>query len=364
MNKIFVTQPSVPPLEEFIPYLEKIWSNKILTNNGEFHQLFEKELSNFLGVKHISLFSNGTLALMVAIQALELKGEVITTPFTFAATGTSLLWSKITPVFCDIKMEDGNIDENKIEKLITSKTTAILPVHVYGNPCNTLKLSEIAIKNKLKIIYDAAHAFNVKVNHDSILNHGDLSIISFHATKIFNTFEGGAIISHSLEMKQKIDQLKNFGFQNENSIISAGINAKMNEFQASMGVLQLKYINEYIEKSKSIHHRYIKGISNSKGISFFKLKDNITYNYSYFPIIVNDDFRLSRDELFDLFISNNIFVRKYFYPLISDFEVFNEFSNKKEFPIASAISSKILCLPIYPDLQNETIDVIINIINE
>jgi dTDP-4-amino-4,6-dideoxygalactose transaminase len=364
MKNTFVTQPSLPPLEEFIPYLEQIWENKILTNNGEFHQLLESKLAEYLGVKYVSLFSNGTLALITALQALRVKGEVITTPFTFVATTHSLYWNNIKPVFCDIKPEDGNIDETKIEGLITPETTAIMPVHVYGHPCNIEEIQRIADIYGLKVIYDAAHAFNVKKNNHSILNSGDLSVLSFHATKIFNTFEGGAIISNDLKTKKRIDYLKNFGFQNETSVITHGINAKMNEVQASMGLLQLKYIDNYISRSKLIFDFYVNAINSIIGISLFNHKNNISYNYSYFPILVNEDYPLTRDELYDLFKSNNIYVRRYFYPLVTDFSPYKDSAKNENLPVANSIASRILCLPIYPFLEEEIQNKIVILLNE
>lgn len=364
MKNTFVTQPSLPPLDEFIPYLEKIWENKILTNNGEFHQMLELQLADFLGVKYVSLFSNGTLALITALQALRIKGEVITTPFTFVATTHSLYWNNIKPVFCDIKQEDGNIDETKIERLITPETTAIMPVHVYGHPCNIEEIQRIADVYGLKVIYDAAHAFNVKINNTSILNAGDLSVLSFHATKIFNTFEGGAIISNDLKTKQRIDYLKNFGFQNETSVITHGINAKMNEIQASMGLLQLQYIDSYISKSEKIYQYYVSEIENIHGISIFQHNLDVTYNYSYFPILIEEEFRLTRDQLYEYFKSKNIYVRRYFYPLVTDFSPYKILDQRVKLPIADEIASKILCLPIYPFLEKSIQMEIINILNE
>jgi len=266
MNKksIFVTQPCLPPLEEFIPYLQQIWDNKWLTNNGPLHQQLEQELANYLGVKYISLFSNGTLALISALQALNITGEVITTPFSFVATTHSLWWNKITPVFVDIEPDYLNIDPSKIEAAITPLTSAIMPVHVYGNPCLMNEIQRIADKHELKVIYDAAHAFGVQKDGVSVLNHGDLSILSFHATKVFSTIEGGAIICHTEEMKHHIDNLKNFGFRGETTVEEPGINAKLNEVQAAYGLLQLKYIDGFIAKRKAItelYHRLLKEVS-------------------------------------------------------------------------------------------------------
>jgi len=267
-KKIFVTQPSLPPLKEFVKSLEKIWDNKWLTNNGKFHQELEKKLSDYLGVKYISLFSNGTLALITALQTLRITGEVITTPYSFVATTHALHWNGIKPVFCDIEAKTMNINAEKIEALITPKTTAILPVHVYGNPCDVKKIEEIADIYGLKVIYDAAHAFNVKLEDESILNFGDLSILSFHATKVFNTIEGGAIISPDAKTKKRIDFLKNFGFADETTVIAPGINAKMNEIQSAFGLLQLKYVDEQIKKRQEVAYHYRKNLENINGLTF------------------------------------------------------------------------------------------------
>lgn len=295
---INVTQPYLPPLDEFTPYLEQIWKNKWLTNNGPFHQQFEAALCEYLGVPYISVFSNGTLALLTALQALEIQGEVITTPYSFVATAHSLLWNNITPVFIDVDPIFGNLNPLNIEAAITYKTTAILPVHVYGNPCNHKQIEIIAKKHHLKLIYDAAHSFGVKENGVSICNYGDVSILSFHATKVFNTFEGGAIVCHTKEMKQHIDDLKNFGFRNETTVIAAGINAKMNEVQAAFGLLQLKYIDQAIAKRKHIAELYTKELSEIKGIRLIiQNSKRITQNYSYFPIFISEqEFGKSRED--------------------------------------------------------------------
>ena len=362
--KINVTQPFLPPLNEFTPYLEKIWENKWLTNNGPFHQEFEKALETYLGVKYISVFSNATLALLTAFQALEIKGEVITTPFSFVATAHSLLWNGITPVFVDIDPVYGNIDPDKIESAITKKTSAILPVHVYGNPTEHKKIQKIADKHHLKLIYDAAHCFGVKENEDSILNHGNLSIISFHATKVFNTFEGGAIVSHSLEMKKKIDDLKNFGFRDEVTVIAPGINAKMNEMQAAFGLLQLNYIDEVIQKRKKITEEYRKKLQSIKGIRFMDDMDNVTHNYAYFPIFITDQFAVSRDELYEVLKKSGIYARRYFYPLISNFSMYEKLPSALplNLKVANELANQVLCLPIYPDLDDRTIENIIEVI--
>ena len=351
--KINVTQPFLPPLNEFTPYLEQIWKNKWLTNNGPFHQQLEEELANYLGVEYISVFSNATLALLVALQALEIKGEVITTPFSFVATAHSLLWNDIKPVFVDIDPVLGNLDASKIEEAITNETKAILPVHVYGNPCNHEAIEKVAKKFDLKLIYDAAHCFGVKKDGVSILNQGDLSILSFHATKVFNTFEGGAIVSHSKEMKQRIDDLKNFGFRNETTVIEAGINAKMNELQAAFGILQLKYIDENIAKRKVIADLYRSELKELTSLRMLFDLEGVRHNYSYFPIFIKKDAKVSRDFIYEELKKDEIFSRRYFYPLISDFEMYARFpsSNEANLENAKTLSDGVICLPIYPDLE-------------
>ena len=361
-KKIFVTQPSLPPLGDFIESLKEIWASKVLTNNGKFHQEFEKQLSEYLGVKHISLFTNGTLALMTAIQALNLEGEVITTPYSFVATAHALWWNKITPVFVDVDPVYGNLDPNKIETAISEKTTAILPVHVYGNPCDHNRIKKIAKKHNLKLIYDAAHAFGVEEDGKSILVKGDLSILSFHATKVFNTLEGGAIVSNNTEMKKHIDYLKNFGFENEVSVVQPGINAKMNEFQAAFGLLQLKEINKNIKKRKRITQLYRDSLSNISGIDFINEKENIKYNYSYFPIFVDEQkYGMQRDELYQKLKENNVYSRRYFYPLITNFSPYNEIA-RFNLPNARKLAEKVICLPIYSELENKIIKKIVKLI--
>ena len=356
-KNIYVTKPFLPPLEEFIPYLRRIWDNRILTNGGEFHHKLETELSKYLGVKYVSLFCNGTLALVTALQALEISGEVITTPFSFVATSHSLWWNNIKPVFVDIEPDTFNLNPSKIERAITSKTTAILPVHVYGNPCDVNEIKRISDKYGLKIIYDACHAFGVKKNGESILNFGDLSVLSFHATKVFNTFEGGAIICHDEETKRKIDFLKNFGFAGETTVVSPGINAKMNEFQASLGLLQLKYFKKILSKRKIIADRYRESLKNISGIRFIEDIQGIEHSYAYFPILIEDDFPAKRDEIYDYLKRHGIYTRRYFYPLISDFPFYRdlESSRKENLPVADFISERIICLPIYYDLTKENL---------
>lgn len=362
---ITVTQPSIPPLEEFIPYLQQIWDNKWLTNNGPLHQQLEKELADYLGVKYISLFSNGTLALISALQALNITGEVITTPFSFVATTHSLWWNKIKPVFVDVEPEYLNLDPAKIEAAITDKTTAIMPVHVYGNPCKMDEIQRIADKHGLKVIYDAAHAFGVKINGNSVLNYGDLSVLSFHATKVFSTIEGGAIICHTEEMKHHIDNLKNFGFRGETVVEEPGINAKLNELQAAYGLLQLKYVDGFIARRKEITRLYREQLRDVDGVSFMNDIDGVTHGYSYFPILINEKvYSMSRDELYEKLKQNNIFARRYFYPLISSFEPYRELlsASKNNLQIATKAAEDVLCLPIYVELESEMVQQIINII--
>ncbi|HCB62177.1 MAG: aminotransferase [Bacteroidetes bacterium GWF2_43_63] len=364
---IYVTQPSLPPLEEFIPMLEKIWESKILTNNGPFHQQLEKELCEFLGVKFISLFSNGTLALVTALQALNISGEVITTPYSFVATTHSLWWNNIKPVFVDIDPETCNLDPDKIEAAITAQTTAILPVHVYGNPCDVEKIQKIANRHKIKLIYDAAHAFGVKLDGKSILNFGDLSVLSFHATKVFNTFEGGAIISHSAEMKQQIDDLKNFGFRDEVTVVAPGINAKMNEVQAAMGLLQLKYIDDFIEKRKLIFTEYSNLLRNIDGIKILDQNSTTINNYSYFPIFIDEKiFPVSRDVVYEKMKASGFYGRRYFYPLISHFYPYKDLPSAMpdNLPVSEIVSRQVLCLPLLSDLDIDTVHSIANCIKE
>ncbi len=355
-NPIYVTQPAMPPLDEFTGYLKQIWDNKIITNNGPFHKQFESELAEYLGVKYISVFSNGTLALMTALQALKITGEVITTPFSFVATTHSLWWNNIKPVFADIEPEYLNLDPEKVEAAITPQTTAIMPVHVYGNPCNVEALQQIADTYGLKLIYDAAHAFGVKINGNSVLNYGDLSILSFHATKVFNTIEGGAIICPDEKTKKRIDYLKNFGFAGETTVIEPGINAKMNEMQAAYGILQLKYVDEYIAKRKTITDLYRKELEGIPGISFLQDNENVKHSYSYFPIFIDKDvYGKTRDEVYEELKKHNIYGRRYFYPLISQFPTYRGLTSasKGNLPVATEVAERVICLPIYPKLKIE-----------
>lgn len=363
---IYVTQPFLPPLEEFSVYLKEIWDNKILTNNGPMHQRFEKELAEFLGVEYLSVFANGTLALMNALQTLRITGEVITTPYSFVATTHSLWWNNIKPVFVDIDPVTCNLDPEKVEAAITPQTTAILPVHVYGNPCNVERLQKIADIYGLKLIYDAAHAFDVKINEQSVLNFGDMSVLSFHATKIFNTFEGGAIICHDEKTKQRIDYLKNFGFAGETTVIEPGINAKMNEFQAACGLAQLKYVEDQKEKRKQVIELYREKLTGIDGISFMKDMEGVEHNYSYFPIFVDENkYGKSRDELYKELKKHNIYGRRYFYPLISQFPTYRGLPSAEvnNLPVAERMANEVLCLPMYSELDVEFIKTICRILN-
>lgn len=350
-SPIYVTRPFLPPLAELQPYLEQIWENRQLTNAGPFHQQFEQALCEYLGVDHISLFANGTLALVTALQALRITGEVITTPYSFVATAHSLLWNGIKPVFVDIDPATFNLDAEKIEAAITPQTTAILPVHVYGRPCATDRIQQIADTYGLKVIYDAAHAFAVEDAGGSILRHGDLSILSFHATKVFTTFEGGAIISPDEKTKKRIDYLKNFGFADEVTVVAPGINGKMNEFQAAIGLLQLKYVDSALEQRAGIDQRYRELLADIPGIRFLPHPDSKRHNYSYFPILVEPEYPLTRDELYRRFRENNIYVRRYFYPLISEFPMYRALPSAKPLPIAKKVADQVICLPIYPNLD-------------
>jgi len=365
MGKIYVTQPALPPLDEFTRSLEKIWESKILSNNGPFHQEFEKELADYLGVKYISVFSNGTIALVTALQALNITGEVITTPFSFVATTHSLWWNNIKPVFVDVESQFFNLDPDKVEAAITPKTTAIMPVHVYGNPCNVERFKHIADTYGLKLIYDAAHAFGVKIKNNSVLNFGDLSILSFHATKVFNTIEGGAIVCHDLKMKQRVDLLKNFGFEDETHVIEPGINGKLNEIQSAYGLLQLKYIDDNIAKRKAIHEIYKTQLADVLGITCLPDPEECHHSHSYFPILVDETiYGISRDALYEKFKKEDIFVRRYFYPLISHFPTYSALPSaaKDNLPVSEKVASQILCLPIYPKLTSEDLECILIVI--
>ncbi len=364
---IYVTQPALPPLDEFNRYLSEIWERKVITNNGPFHKQFEKELADYLGVKYISLFSNGTIALITALQALEIKGEVITTPFSFVATAHAIWWNNTKPVFSDIDPLTLNLDPSAIERAITPKTSAILPVHVYGYPCDVDRIEKIAEKHGLKVIYDAAHAFGVRKDGVSVLNYGDLSIMSFHATKVFNTIEGGAIVSPDEETKKRIDHLKNFGFAGETTVLEPGINGKMNELQAAYGLLQLRYVDGYISARKAVSDKYRSGLKGIPGLNFREEIENVVMSYSYFPVRIEKKlFGISRDELYEKLKAENIFCRRYFYPLISHFNPYSSLrsAGSDNLPVAEKVANEILCLPVYPALLSEDQELIIDLIRK
>jgi dTDP-4-amino-4,6-dideoxygalactose transaminase len=361
---IYVTQPALPSLEEFYPYLQEIWDSKILTNGGPFHQQLEQALCDYLGISYLSLFANGTIALVTALQSLRITGEVITTPYSFVATAHSLLWNDIKPVFVDIDPNTLNLDPAKIEAAITPKTTAILPVHVYGHPCDVEGIEKIADNYGLKVIYDAAHAFGVQLENGSVLNYGDLSVLSFHATKVFNTFEGGAIVCPDAKTKQRIDHLKNFGFVDEVTVVAPGINGKMCEFNAALGLLQLKGIDEAIEKRKKIDALYRERLKGIDGIDCLNDSGEKIANYAYFPILISPNYKLNREELYQKLRDNGIYSRRYFYPLISDFPMYRGLPSATQLnlPVATKSANEVLCLPIYPALTHDQVEFIIDLI--
>lgn len=357
-RKLTVTAPLLPPLEEFIPYLEDIWSRRWLTNNGHYHRELEEALCRYLGVEHISLFANGTLALITALQALRITGDVITTPYSFVASTHSLWWNGIRPVFVDIEPRTFNIDPEKIEAAITPKTTAIMPVHVYGNPCDVRAIQRIAETYNLKVIYDAAHAFGVTVGGDSILSFGDLSVLSFHATKTYTTIEGGAIVCRDAQMKRHIDDLKNFGFRDEVTVVAPGINAKMNELQAAYGLLALKYVDAAIERRREAARHYRAALAGTVGISIRDDLPGVRHNYSYFPILVDGDtYGMSRDGLYQKLKNAGIYGRRYFYPLISNFPSYRglDSASRENLPTANKVADQVICLPMHHGLSSEEI---------
>lgn len=360
---ITVTQPYLPPLEEFLPYLQQIWGSKWLTNNGPFHQQFEKTLCEYLGVENLALFTNATIALVTALQTLRITGEVITTPYSFVATTHSLFWNDIQPVFVDIDPLTMNLNADKIEAAITPKTTAIMPVHCYGYPCNVERIQQIADTYGLKVIYDAAHAFGVRYKGQSLLKHGDLSVLSFHATKVFNTFEGGAIVCPDAKTKQRIDYLKNFGIADEVTVVAPGINGKMSEIQAAFGMLQLKHIDRAIQKRQAVDRHYREVLIEIPGITFPQAPADTIHNYSYFPILVEPDFPVSRDQLYYRLQAADVYARRYFYPLISDLPLYRGLpsASGENLPVAKSISDRILCLPIYPDMTEDDHAIIIQV---
>ena len=362
---ITVTSPLLPDLKEFEKLLEDIWQRKWLTNNGHYHQELEKALAEYLGVPYLSLFTNGTLPLITALQAMKITGEVITTPYSFVATTHSIWWNNLKPVFVDVENETGNIDPEKIEAAITPRTTAIMPVHVYGTPCNTKRIQEIADIYGLKVIYDAAHAFGVKVNGESILKEGDMSTLSFHATNVYNTLEGGALVCRDEATKKRIDYLKNFGFAGETTVVAPGINSKMDEIRSAYGLLNLKQVDHAIAKRKHVAELYKAALKDVSGIRFLQDIEGVRHNYSYFPIfITEEEYGMSRDALYAKLKDNNILGRRYFYPLISNFSVYRglESANPKNLPVATKLAEQVLCLPMYADLTDDDIDRILSVV--
>lgn len=365
-DKILVTSPLLPNLDELNEMLKDIWSRKWITNAGHYHQLLEAELAKYLGVEYLSLFTNGTLPLITALQALGLtEGEVMTTPYSFVATSHSIWWNGLKPVFVDIEEETCGMDPAKIEAAITPNTVAIMPVHCYGKPCKTEQIDAIAKKHGLKVIYDAAHAFGVNVNGQSILNAGDISTLSFHATKVYNTIEGGALICHSKEMKEKIDHLKNFGFEDEVTVVAPGINGKMDEVRSAYGLLNLQQVDAAIEARQRVANQYRDALRNVKGIRFFEDMLQVRHNYSYFPIFVDaEQYGMSRDELYAKLKEQGIFGRRYFYPLITAFEPYKDYPRAKpeNLPVATKIANQVICLPMHHALTNEDVARVVNAI--
>lgn len=366
-NPITVTSPLLPDLQEFEKLLEDIWQRKWLTNNGFYHKELEKALAEYLKVPYISLFTNGTLPLITALQALRITGEVITTPYSFVATTHSIWWNGIKPVFVDVEEETGNIDPEKIEAAITPKTTAIMPVHVYGTPCNTEKIQQIADTYGLKVIYDAAHAFGVTVNGTSILEAGDMSTLSFHATKVYNTIEGGALICHDERTKKRVDYLKNFGFADEVTVVAPGINSKMDEIRSAYGLLNLKQVDKAIESRKKVADLYRQSLEGVEGIRLLSEIEGVRYNYAYFPIFVDKEkYGMSRDDLCNKLKENNILARRYFYPLISNFPVYRglESATPDNLPVATKLAEQVICLPMYAGLEEKEINIVLKQIKE
>jgi dTDP-4-amino-4,6-dideoxygalactose transaminase len=363
---IYVTEPSLPPLEALQPYLEKIWKSRRLSNGGPLHQQLEQRLQEHLGVEQLALFANGTLALLTALQALRIRGEVITTPYSFVATSHALRWNGITPVFVDIDPETGNLDPDQIESAITPETTAILGVHIYGVPCDVERIQQIADNYNLKVIYDACHAFGVEDAGGSVLRHGDLSVLSFHATKVFNTFEGGAIVCSDTRIKKQIDHLKNFGFVDETTVSAIGINGKMNELQAAIGLLQLDTIKAQIERRRQISQRYREGLAHLSGLAFLPEPQLKRYNYAYMPILLKEAAACSRDALYEHLKNRGIFTRRYFFPLISEFPMYRQLSSSssERLPQAIRMSRQVICLPMASDLSQVDQERVIHAVRE
>lgn len=369
---MYVTSPLMPPFEEFAKLLGKLWENRKLTNSGEFHAQLEKRLAEYLGVPYISLFTNGTLPLMVALKALDLKpGEVVTTPYSFVATSHSLLWSGMKPVFADIEPEHCTLSVEAAEKAITENTRAIMPVHVYGSPCDTAGFEVLGKRYGLPVIYDAAHAFGVRINGKPLLDAGDISTLSFHATKVFNTIEGGAMVCHSAEMKKKVDRLKNFGFNGETSIIGIGINGKLDEVRSAWGLINLDHIDEAIDKRRGLTEIYMNLLNEVSGIRTLKPIKGVEHNYSHFPIFVTSEYGMNRDALYEKLKKHDVYGRRYFYPLITDFEPYSAMlaaqsgaigTGKNLIPNAVTTADSVICLPLYPDLGEEEVRKIVSVI--
>ena len=364
-KQLTVTSPLLPNLEEFDQLLKEIWGSKWVTNNGQFHKQLEAALCEYLKVPYISLFTNGTLPLLTALQALRITGEVITTPYSFVATTHSIWWNGCRPVFVDIEESTCGMDPEKIEAAITPQTTAIMPVHCYGKPCNMERIQEIADKYGLKVIYDAAHAFGVEVNGRSILEAGDMSTLSFHATKVYNTLEGGALVMHDEQTKKRIDYLKNFGFAGETEVVAPGINSKMDEVRAAYGLLNLKQVDEAIEKRHQVAIKYREALRNVKGVRFFDDMPGVRHNYSYFPVFINaDEYGMTRDELYFKMKADGVLGRRYFFPLISTFSTYRGLpsATPENLPVATRIANEVICLPMHHELSKDDLNRILNLI--
>lgn len=363
MNNIYVTKPFFPPLNEFVDNLEKIWESGVLTNYGQFHSRLEIELKNYLSVANISLLNNGTMALIAALEVLHVDGEVITTPYSFVATSHALIWKRCKPVFVDVNYADGNIDPEKVIEAINSNTVAILAVHCYGFPCDVEKLDEIAKTHNLRLLYDAAHAFGVCYKGQSVLNYGDASVLSFHATKVFNTVEGGGVVFKENSNCTKIRKLSNFGFDSEISVSSVGLNFKLNEIQAAMGIVQLKHMQEIFKNRERINKIYDEELNNCELIEFLRPREFSSRNYSYYPILIKSNKRKDRDGLYAFLRNNSIYARRYFYPLINNLEAYgSKFS--VSVPSAEKLSANVLCLPIYPGLRADEQSKVIEVVKK
>lgn len=364
MNKpIMITRSSMPPMEEYIEKMKELWDSRYLTNSGKFHKEFEEALIKYLNVSNVSLFTNGHMGLELTLEAMNLSGEVITTPFTFASTTQAIVRNNLTPVFCDVKEDDYTIDESKIEELITDKTCAIVPVHVYGNVCNVYEIERIAKKHNLKVIYDAAHAFGIKVNGKSVLDFGDASMVSLHATKVFHAIEGGLVVLQDEDLKVKLDKIKNFGFLTEELVDEIGSHARMNEFQSIMGLCNLNHVSEEILKRKKLTERYRENLRAIEGIKVMEEVEGVENNYTYFPVLIDEEkFGLNRDDVYDILLNNNIFSRRYFYKLTSDFECYENKFKKYETPIANKIAKSVLTLPLHGDLSIDDIDKVCDVL--